>query len=345
MRQCDILFISNVPSFYKVSLYNEIAKYCSIYVVFIGRTDQVIIDEDLKSQAKFEFDIINQCIVEQRNIFYTFIRLCSLIYKVSYRFLILGGWDLVELDILLFLVPKKKNGVVCESSIYESTVTGFKGIVKRVLFSRISVVFPSGVPHSAILKELKFKGEIKTTGGVGLFYQPIKRLTQKEVRPLRYIYTGRLIAVKNLELLIDVFNSSGKDLTIVGKGLLECELKNRAKSNIHFIGFIENKMLGEIYSNYDCFILPSKSEPWGLVVEEALYYGLPVIVSDRVGCNIDMVEMYESGVIFKFDDSQSLSDAIDQLERNYEFYQKNAASINFDERNKKQLNIYLDLVK
>ena len=43
-----------------------------------------------------------------------------------------------------------------------------------------------------------------------------------------------------------------------------------------------------MYAEYDILILPSLSEPWGLVVEEALYYGMPVIISDRVGCRSEV---------------------------------------------------------
>lgn len=344
MRTCDILFISNVPSFYKISLYNEIAKFCSIYVIFIGKTDQVIIDDNLKDSVKFEYTIINQCIVEQRTKIYTFIKLCSIVYRVSYRFIVLGGWDLIELDFLLFLLPKKKSGIICESSIYESKVTGLKGKIKKILFSRVSVVFPSGKPHSTIFEKLKFKGELRVTGGVGLFYQQKRCVPRVSNCKKRYVFTGRLIDVKNIELLIDVFNSSGKELTIIGKGPLEDQLKSRAKSNINFIGFIDNKSLGDIYRHYDCFILPSKSEPWGLVVEEALYYGLPVIVSDKVGCNIDMVAQYNSGIIFKYNDPLSLVAAINQLESNYTFYKENTESIDFEKRNKQQLDAYLNLI-
>lgn len=92
-------------------------------------------------------------------------------------------------------------------------------------------------------------------------------------------------------MLIKAFNENGKPLTIIGTGSKEAEYKALAKSNITFLGFVDNNKLKDIYVNCDCFILPSNSEPWGLVVEEALYNGLPVIVSDMVGCNVDMVKI------------------------------------------------------
>lgn len=79
--------------------------------------------------------------------------------------------------------------------------------------------------------------------------------------PLRYLYVGRLIDVKNLGFLVKAFNKNGKPLTIVGKGCLEASLKQMACKNIDFKGFIDNKDLPQIYKEHDIFILPSKLEP------------------------------------------------------------------------------------
>lgn len=71
-----------------------------------------------------------------------------------------------------------------------------------------------------------------------------------------------------------------------------------AKDNIRFLGHVPNDSLPEIYERHDVFILPSRYEPWGLVVEEALFRGLPVIASDKVGSAADMVAALETGAVF-----------------------------------------------
>ncbi len=99
-----------------------------------------------------------------------------------------------------------------------------------------------------------------------------------------------------------------------------------------------------IYQSHDVFILPSKSEPWGLVVEEAIYNGLPVLVSEKVGCNIDMVEIPQTGIIFKHDEMSSLQSAIVNMEQNYAFYAKNAADFDFNKRDENQIKAYMQLM-
>ncbi len=79
--------------------------------------------------------------------------------------------------------------------------------------------------------------------------------------------------------------------------LTEEELKAMAKQNVHFLGAINNKELSGYYQKMDVFVLPSLIEPWGLVVEEALNNGLPVIVSDRVGCAEEIIDE-SNGIVF-----------------------------------------------
>ena len=67
---------------------------------------------------------------------------------------------------------------------------------------------------------------------------------------------------------------------MVGFGRIEAQLKAAAGKNIKFIGAVDNKDLPAVYRANDVFVLPSVSETWGLVVEEALNNGLPVLLSD-----------------------------------------------------------------
>ncbi len=109
------------------------------------------------------------------------------------------------------------------------------------------------------------------------------------------LFVGRLAEEKGLEYLIRAFsrNVSLAHLHIVGNGPLETNLKKIANelkisNNVTFHGFYEPEVLHNFYEKVDIFILPSIStswitEPWGYVINEALYYGLPVIATKSVG--------------------------------------------------------------
>ncbi len=77
---------------------------------------------------------------------------------------------------------------------------------------------------------------------------------------------------------------------------------------IHFAGFVSQKEISKYYTLADIFVLPSDiGETWGLVVNEAMNFGLPIIISDMVGCGPDLVKHGENGFIFKTGDINVLS--------------------------------------
>ena len=75
-------------------------------------------------------------------------------------------------------------------------------------------------------------------------------------------------------------------------------------------GFVNQTQLGRYFRAADVFILPSRFDTWGLVVNEAMHYGLPCIVSDRVGCRHDLISPDETGFVFPVGDPLRLSEVI-----------------------------------
>ena len=87
----------------------------------------------------------------------------------------------------------------------------------------------------------------------------------------------------------------------VGAGELENELRataTRLAVRAHFAGFKNQSELPACYAAADVVVLPSKSETWGLVVNEAMACGTPVIVSDAVGCAPDLIKEGKTGFVF-----------------------------------------------
>ena len=341
-KKFDMVFFTNQPAFYKINLYNEISKNKKILVIFLGTIENDRTKDFITGNMNFEYLFINETECEKRDKLKSCFKLIKILKNIEYDLIITMGWSCIEDFLISFICPKNKNGLVCESSIYESKLDNWKKYLKKLICFRMSYAFVSGQPHKEIFEKLNFKGKIVITGGVGLFNKNNKEIKEIEnnKKEFKYLCVARLIPVKNLEFLINVFNKNKKSLTIAGQGILEEKLKKIAKENIKFTGHIPNKEIGKLYQEHDIFILPSKSETWGLVVEEALYNGLPVIVSDKVGSNIDLVKNYNSGEIFQFDSEEDLNKKINILEKNYDYYKKNVNKINFKEREKQQIESY-----
>lgn len=335
----DMVYITNLPSFYKINLFNRISKKRKLIVIFIDDTASERNDDFYKGERDFEHISLGRYsgIVKV-------IKLIFLLYKLQYEKVILGGWDSKELWLAAWLNPRKKNCLVIESSILESTTIGFKGFVKRLFFRKISTVYASGKSQAQLAATLGFKGNVKITKGVGVFniiesppYFSIQKVAN-------FIYVGRLSKEKNLEFLIKTFNKLPHlNLNIVGYGPLEYELKLIAHRNINFYGAISNKELPSYYQSSHVFILPSLSEPWGLVVEEALNNGIPVIVSDKVGCAAEIVKSNINGIVFSLSDPEGLKAAILKMEdiSYYNSLKKNVCRMDFKKIIDEQVDCYL----
>ena len=91
-------------------------------------------------------------------------------------------------------------------------------------------------------------------------------------------------------------------LVFVGDGelrsSLEAEVRQKGLSAVKFLGFRNQSELPKFYALCDVFVLPSTDEPWGLVVNEVMATGKPVVVSNQVGCARDLVHSGKNGFIF-----------------------------------------------
>ena len=134
---------------------------------------------------------------------------------------------------------------------------------------------------------------------------------------LLVLFAGKFEEKKSPNLLIDAFCSlslQSSHLLLVGNGRLEKSLKAKADKikNIYFLDFQNQSAMPAIYQACDLFCLPSKGpdETWGLAVNEAMASGKPVLVSDRVGCQTDLVIPGFTGAVFK---SENLFDITEKL--------------------------------
>jgi glycosyltransferase involved in cell wall biosynthesis len=155
---------------------------------------------------------------------------------------------------------------------------------------------------------------------------------QKEVPPQNFIFVGRLAPEKNLRALLGAYGNLQKTtpeaaswgLLLVGDGPEKDDLHRFVQDNeIHQVTFTGGYPWHQVpkwLAKSKVLVLPSTSEPWGLVVNEAMVCGLPVIVSDRCGCAADLVAEGRNGHVFDPHNQQELEQAM-------LFYMKNQDKI------------------
>jgi glycosyltransferase involved in cell wall biosynthesis len=133
------------------------------------------------------------------------------------------------------------------------------------------------------------------------------------------LYVGRLAGVKGVDVLIEAVRRISKvradiGLLIVGEGPERKRLEKRAQNSpqVFVLGFYDWKDLPRFYGAADLFVLPSLREPWGLVVNEAMASGLPVIATRKVGAAQDLIIEGQSGYVVPENDAEAMASAIDR---------------------------------
>jgi glycosyltransferase involved in cell wall biosynthesis len=135
------------------------------------------------------------------------------------------------------------------------------------------------------------------------------------------VFAGRLVELKRPLDLVDALGllarrGTAVSLLVAGSGPLEDEIRRRAMEvgvSVYFLGFQNQSAMPAVYAAADVLALPSAHETWGLVVNEALACGTPVVVSDAVGCAIDLVADGSAGKIYPMGDWGRLAHELEAL--------------------------------
>jgi glycosyltransferase involved in cell wall biosynthesis len=140
-----------------------------------------------------------------------------------------------------------------------------------------------------------------------------------------FLFAGRLVPEKGVFDLLRAYGALASDvrkemgLVFVGDGAARSALLQHAAAirpgAIHFVGFAQREDLATYYALADALVFPTHTDPWGLVVNEAMACGLPVISSAAAGCVADLVESGWNGHVVPAGDVGQLAAAMGDLAR------------------------------
>lgn len=151
--------------------------------------------------------------------------------------------------------------------------------------------------------------------------------------PQRYfLFVGRLVAGKGVLDLLDAYERmspalrASVGLVFAGEGSMRAELESRARDihpgRVHFAGFVHRDELAAYYALAECFVFPTRTDPWGLVVNEAMACGLPVICTRVAGCAADLVQ--ENGRLVSPANADELASAMEDIATNSDIRERMA---------------------
>jgi glycosyltransferase involved in cell wall biosynthesis len=149
------------------------------------------------------------------------------------------------------------------------------------------------------------------------------------------LFVGRLVDMKQPFLLLEAFArlraTQPCSLLVVGSGPLEADMRDWVVEHnvpdVQFAGFLNQSRVSEAYAVADVLVLPSDAnESWGLVVNEAMNHALPVIVSAKVACGIDLVHPGQTGYVVSPTDATDLAEKLNWLIRDPELRRRLGAN-------------------
>ncbi len=135
---------------------------------------------------------------------------------------------------------------------------------------------------------------------------------------ITFITIGQFIYRKGIDLLLEAWKDVNKDfqLFIIGGGGLKGEYERIISqyniTNVHLFEYMPHSMIIDYLKASDCYVMPTREDIWGLVINEAMSVGLPVISSNKCTAANELVKDGESGFIYDVNDTKKLTSIINQ---------------------------------
>ena len=327
-----ILIVHNqLWAHYKAIIFNELQKIVSqnpadeLLIVQLASVEKSRVnlgDSDV-SIHQYPYKLLHEGTLEDLGVWTRILGVIKVIEAFKPDVVNLTGYyDLASWIILFYCKIKGIETILSnESTAGDHSRNKIKEFVKSLIIRRFDGFFNFGTLSKNYLLSLGGKPEQMLVNRNCVDNSALQKVYDKSIvdRKLvqqklglaskNFIFVGRLIEFKNLFRFLEAFefaqHKTHQDwgIIILGDGTLKSDLQDFvAKKSIQKISFqsgVSWQQVPEYLALSDVLVLPSYSEPWGLVVNEAMACGLPVLVSEKCGCAIDLVRNGENGYTFQ----------------------------------------------
>lgn len=334
-RRRRVLFLSEIPTPYRLPLYRRLAAEPSleIEVVFcaLGEPDRPwSLDDELVDIPYRVLRGVHPRVKTRRNTFVYQLNpgIVPLLTRARPDLVVIGGYAVFAEQVALALAPLLRIPFLIHSETHllkprRAAVASVKRAVLPHVLGRAAGGLAVGTAAAEYLAAHGIPREririFPNTVDVDGYRQAAQRARRHadEVRarlglPPRYVlFAGRLVEAKGLPELLTALDRLGEDappLVVAGTGPLESRIRERR--GIVSVGFQPRDTLVELYALADRCAVPSRDEPWGVVVNEALACGAPVVATDAVGAVRDLVRDGLDGWVVRSGDVDALAAAL-----------------------------------
>src|ERR1035437_248158 len=357
--QCDVMtrrtvILTEIISPYRIPVLNALAGRAGVDVriIFLADTDKALRQWRVYTdEIRFSYEVLpcwrwragKHSLLLNRGLW-------SALDAANAQAIVCGGYNYpASWEALWWARRRNARFVLWSESNQRDKRSGHFGVewLKRYFVSSCNAFVVPGKSSLAYLRTLGVSEQVVFTAPNAVdnnFFvtqaEELKRqpdaFREKFGLPGRFIlFVGRLVPEKGVFDLLEAYAKLGSGLrsevglVFAGDGVSREELTQRAKrinpGVVCFPGFAPREDLAGVYVLAEALILPTHSDPWGLVVNEAMACGLPIVVSTVAGCSADLVEDGWNGYVVPPRDSEKLSVAIDSLLRQPDLKQQMSA--------------------
>ena len=313
-------------SHYKAKVFSELATIAAdknidlcVYQMAISKKNRKNLGQVDLSIHNYPYELLYSGSYEEIGLFKKIYLLGSRIIKIKNSVINFPGYAEPVNWILIPLALFRGNKIIVsvDSTIHDRKRVAYKEKIKQFFLRFADLVYCYGSSQTSYLHSLgvsqkKIHKRIQATDNKKFRDSFLKTSVEKKNI---FLYVGRLSAEKNLELLIDTFKelkNNDWELRIIGAGNREAFLREKVDlesiPNVTFLGGVPWASVIEHYAESKVFILPSKSEPWGIVVNEAMLCECALIVSKHCGCARDLVQETKNGFTFNPNEKEDLAE-------------------------------------
>jgi len=349
-----IAILTEIISPYRIPVFNALAKHegIDLKVIFLSETDPILRQWRVyKDEIRFSYDVLPSWRFRTGGSHFLLnAGLAASLEEFSPEAIVCGGYNYIAYWLALRWAHRRRIRFILWS---ESNVRDMRGQRQPVEFFKAHFLKRCDgfvVPGKAAFEYLRLLGaaaeSIFTAPNAvdnAFFAAQAAEVRSKPAEfrekfglPRRFLLlVGRLVPEKGVFDLLEAYAKlesglrSEVGLVFAGDGVSREELTQRARrispGAVCFPGFAQREDLAGLYALAEALVLPTHSDTWGLVVNEAMACGLPIIVSGVAGCSADLVEDGWNGYVVPPRDSEKLRVAIDSLLRQPDLKQEMSA--------------------
>lgn len=313
-----ILYISNIEVPYRVRLFNELAKYCDLTVLYERKKSDSRNENWAKSEeCSYKKEYLNGIEAGSENSFSL-----KIIKKLSegYDQIIIGCYNSpVQMFLILLMKLFRKPYILNLDGEIFAEGNGIKSKIKRFFLKGAKKYLVAGEKSAQSLRSVVGDKEIIPYYFSSLSESELKKNAEVNVKREDFVLVvGQYLDVKGIDVALAAAKMNENiRYKFIGMGNKTDEFIKKycphGQKNVEFIPFLQKEALEEEYKKCAAFVLPSRQECWGLVVNEAASFGTPIVSTWGSGAAVEFLSDEYSRYLASSGDSESLYECLVEL--------------------------------